>query len=220
MLKALRRLGVPQHFIEVLSTLYRDSPFLVRDRFGTPATEPQANGLRQVDGISSYLFICLVTIIMLDAEDVCTQMAEERNFIPRDDVKNVLGKHFSLCADDFNLLRGYVRTNRCMLHSIQKYASYYGSFLNVFHPLRSSQPCHAPTQGALPWSSGAMRLFLCTRSALTSARSCSQVVLPSHALRNFFCASEAGPCSAPLKNTSYFGPQICLCSESFNDLIP
>ena len=35
MLKALSRLGVPQHFIEVLESLYRDAQFVVRDRFGT-----------------------------------------------------------------------------------------------------------------------------------------------------------------------------------------
>ena len=68
---------------------------------------------------------------MLDAEDSWIQTAEERDFVARNDVKNVLGKDFSLYADDSNLLSGCVRTIRCMLHSIQKEASYYGLFLNV-----------------------------------------------------------------------------------------
>ena len=131
MLKALRRLGVPQHFIDVLASLYRDPHFVVRDRFGQSKEEAQANGLRQGDGISCYLFICLLTVIMLDAEDSWIQTAEERDFVARNDVKNVLGKDFSIYADDSNLLNGCVRTIRCMLHSIQKEASYYGLFLNV-----------------------------------------------------------------------------------------
>jgi len=68
---------------------------------------------------------------MRDAEDDWTQIAEERDFVARNDVKNVLGKDVSFYADDSSLLSGCVRTIRCRLHSMQKEAPYYSLFLNV-----------------------------------------------------------------------------------------
>ena len=111
MLKTLSRLGVPQHFIEILESLYQDPQFVVRDRFGTSEEESQANGLRQGDSISCYLFICLLTVIMLDAEDSWTQQVEARDYVARNDVKEVLGKDFSLYADDSNLLSCSIRSD-------------------------------------------------------------------------------------------------------------
>ena len=44
MLRALVRLGVPSHMIEVIRSLYRDPEFYVQDRFGRSTTAKQRGG--------------------------------------------------------------------------------------------------------------------------------------------------------------------------------
>ena len=68
MLRALARLGVPNHMIEVISSLYRDPEFYVQDRFGRSTTAKQRGGLRQGAPMSGFLFIAMLTVIMHDAE--------------------------------------------------------------------------------------------------------------------------------------------------------
>ena len=68
MLRALTRLGVPNHMVEVISSLYRDPEFYVQDRFGRSTTAKQSGGLRQGAPVSGFLFIAMLTVIMHDAE--------------------------------------------------------------------------------------------------------------------------------------------------------
>ena len=131
MLVALKRLGVPEHMIEAIRSLYRSPEFFVEDRFGRSDKAAQAGGLRQGAPMSGYLFICLLTVIMTDAETAWTAEAEEKDYIARNTVKEVLGRDFSLYADDTNLVTACIRTMRAMLHAIQREGSLYGLFLNI-----------------------------------------------------------------------------------------
>ena len=131
MLRALARLGVPNHMIEVISSLYRDPEFYVQDRFGRSTTAKQRGGLRQGAPMSGFLFIAMLTVIMHDAEKDWTKVAEEKDYIARDTVKNILGRDFALYADDTNLVTGCIRTMRAMLHAIQREGALYGLFLNI-----------------------------------------------------------------------------------------
>ena len=68
MLSALSRLGVPRKYIQIIQSLYSDVTFFVEDRFSRSTTESQNAGLRQGDGLSCWLFIALLSVIMSDAE--------------------------------------------------------------------------------------------------------------------------------------------------------
>ena len=69
MLRALIRLGVPTHIIEIIRSLYQNPEFYVQDRFGRSTTAKQRGGLRQGAPMSGFLFIAMLTVIMHDAEE-------------------------------------------------------------------------------------------------------------------------------------------------------
>ena len=81
--------------------------------------------------MSGYLFIALLTVIMKDTEEKWTQEADEKDFVARNTVKEILGLDFALYADDSNLFTGCIRTMRAMLHAIQRERALYGLFLNI-----------------------------------------------------------------------------------------
>ena len=68
--------------------------------------------------MSGYLFICLLTVVMIDAMTAWTSEAEDK--------MDALGRDFSLYADDKNLVTAGIRTMRAMLHSIQREGALYG----------------------------------------------------------------------------------------------
>ena len=131
MLRALTRLGVPPHMIEIIHSLYRDPQFFVQDRFGRSNTAKQRGGLRQGAPMSGFLFIAILTLIMHDAEQAWTPEAIEKDYIARDTFKEVLGRDFWLYADDRNFITRCARTNRAMLHAIQRESGLYGLFRNI-----------------------------------------------------------------------------------------
>ena len=83
-----------------------------------------------------FLFIAMLTVIMHDAEKEWTKVAEEKDYIARDTVKNVLGRDFALYADD--LVTGCIRTMRAVLHSILREGALYGKF---FQEKSEEQAC-------------------------------------------------------------------------------
>ena len=54
---ALRRLGVHQHFLDVIRICYSNPRFFVEDEFGTSSTKRQVAGIWQGCPLSPYLFV-------------------------------------------------------------------------------------------------------------------------------------------------------------------
>ena len=91
MLSALTRLGVPQKYIRIIKSLYSDVKFFVEDRFSRSTTENQNAGLRQGDGLSCWLFIALLSVIMSDAEASWIARAEQEGLAHRAFFNDIFG---------------------------------------------------------------------------------------------------------------------------------
>ena len=60
---ALQRLGIHEHFIDVLQDGYRKASFFVEDEYGASQTKKQRAGIRQGCPLSPYLFVLLMSIV-------------------------------------------------------------------------------------------------------------------------------------------------------------
>ena len=58
----LRRFGLPQQYLDVITAIYKDIRFFVRDAWGESDLRPQAEGLRQGDPLACFLLLILMTI--------------------------------------------------------------------------------------------------------------------------------------------------------------
>ena len=135
MLSALTRLGVPQKYIRIIKSLYSDVKFFVEDRFSRSTTENQNAGLRQGDGLSCWLFIALLSVVMSDAEASWIARAEQEGLAHRAFFKGIFGRDHCIYADDTNLISTCLRTIRAIVlkhvFSIQIEAARYGLTLNL-----------------------------------------------------------------------------------------
>ena len=68
MLHALRRFGIPEMFIAMISAIYSDRTFCIRDGGVTSSTRQQAMGIAQGCPLSPYLFIITLTVIFEDVD--------------------------------------------------------------------------------------------------------------------------------------------------------
>ena len=66
---ACRRMGVPQHYLEVLNAIYSHLEFFVWDRWGESKVFNQEEGMRQGDPLSCFLLLLLMTVVMHDAKE-------------------------------------------------------------------------------------------------------------------------------------------------------
>ena len=80
LLDALRRFGLPQHYIRVLESIYADLSFFVADAWGKSAMSRQEQGLRQEDPLACFLLLILMTIIMLDARETFFDECDRKQF--------------------------------------------------------------------------------------------------------------------------------------------
>ena len=63
---ALRRLGVHEHFIQVIMNCYKNPCFYVEDEFGKSSPKQQRSGIRQGCPLSPYLFVLVMAVIDTD----------------------------------------------------------------------------------------------------------------------------------------------------------
>ena len=66
---ALRRLGVSQHFREVIADIYSAPSFMVSTHGHRSSTVPAASGIRQGCPLSPYLFLIVHTVLLMDARE-------------------------------------------------------------------------------------------------------------------------------------------------------
>ena len=60
---ALNRLGIHNHFIQVIKNCYRNPCFFVEDEFGKSLPKRQRSGIRQGCPLSPYLFVLVMSVI-------------------------------------------------------------------------------------------------------------------------------------------------------------
>ncbi len=67
LLNALRRFGLPPHFLRVVDAIYTDRSFVVKDSGHTSEARKQFSGICQGCPLSPFLFVMVMTVIMHDA---------------------------------------------------------------------------------------------------------------------------------------------------------
>ena len=72
LLLALRRFGVPSDYIDMVSAIYRNRVFSVRDAGKDSGQHRQHSGISQGCPLSPYLFVIVMTMLMKDARDRLT----------------------------------------------------------------------------------------------------------------------------------------------------
>ena len=123
---ALARLGVPRKYIRIIKSLYSNVFFsFLEDRFSRSTTQNQNAGLRQGDGLSCWLSIALLSVIMSDAEASWIARAEQEGLAHRAIFNDIFGRDHCIYADDTNLINTCLRMIRAMLHSIKIEATRY-----------------------------------------------------------------------------------------------
>ena len=94
LLHALKRFGLPEHYLKVIGAIYSKLTFFVRDAWGSSSMKTQEEGMRQGDPLPCLLLVILMTIIMLDARErydaeygVTTAERKTWEFVGFDDVE-------------------------------------------------------------------------------------------------------------------------------------
>ena len=88
----------------MITVIYKDLNFFVRDAWGESDLRPQAEGLRQGDPLACFLLLILMTVIMLDTRKAFEAICTEKNFSAAAHyMERVFGFHKIEFADDTNL---------------------------------------------------------------------------------------------------------------------
>jgi len=77
MLNALRRLGIPPHFCEVLRSIYTGRLFEVRECSQVSERKRQDSGICQGCPLSPFLFILVMTVLMQDAQKLLSAPSQD-----------------------------------------------------------------------------------------------------------------------------------------------
>ena len=68
MLHALRRFGIPEKIVGMISAIYSERTFCIRDAGLISETKQQAMGIAQGCPLSPYLFIIMLSVIFADVD--------------------------------------------------------------------------------------------------------------------------------------------------------
>ena len=123
LIEALRRIGICDHFLEVIGNLYEQPMFYAKYEQQKSELRHQSAGIRQGCTLSPYLFIILMTILMHDARQNTRQWTINTK-IPG------LKNPDILFADDTTLVTSNTKAMHKLLHEIEHQSEYYGLSLN------------------------------------------------------------------------------------------
>ena len=127
MIRAIRRLGIPEKIINMIKAIYLAPNYGITEKDVTTTPRIQKTGIRQGCPLSPYLFIMLVTVIMHDVESSLTE--QELETTNRDRLhKQVNGKLFY--ADDTITMAKTAESVEIILHKIELESSKYFLKLN------------------------------------------------------------------------------------------
>ena len=114
MVEALDRLGVPAKVIRVISALYGEPKFRIRDRQGNSIWRRQRAGIRQGCPLSPYLFVRLMTVIF---DDIHWEANSKLNFLNQFGPLDVWELMY---ADDTMLVGTRAREINILLAGVEK----------------------------------------------------------------------------------------------------
>ena len=123
LIKAIRRLNVPEKICRILETFYINPQFAIRDSEGKSGYRKQRTGIRQGCPLSPYLFVLLMTVMFNDIHNEL-------------DSKIIAGKldhfryHEILYADDTLIIGKRAREVNMIIKAIEKESAKYNMKLN------------------------------------------------------------------------------------------
>jgi hypothetical protein len=127
MIKAIRRLGLPEKIIRMITAIYQAPNYVITDKGTTTRPRIQKTGIRQGCPLSPYLFIMLMTVIMHDVDRGMSE--EERQKLQAGRLhKEVSGRLFY--ADDTIVMASTAEAAEIVLHKIQYESHKYALKLN------------------------------------------------------------------------------------------
>ena len=77
LLQALRKFGVPEAFVKMVSSIYTDRSFVVADCGETSGRHRQLSGICQGCPLSPFLFIIVMTVLMEQARQELSQESQD-----------------------------------------------------------------------------------------------------------------------------------------------
>ena len=135
---ALRRFGLPEPYIDMVTAVYRCRSFTVRDAGRESTAHSQAAGIAQGCPLSPYLFIIVLTVILADVD-------WEKDGFKTDDVEY---------ADDTALMSASSACLQAALDSLLARAAPYGLLPNwdktVVLRIGNPAPIHDPSGRPIP----------------------------------------------------------------------
>ena len=127
MIRAIRRLGIPEKIINMMKAIYPAPNYVITEKDVTTTPRIQKAGIRQGCPLPPYLFIMLMTAIMHDVESSLTEQELETTRRGRLH-KQVHGKLFY--ADDTVFMAQTAESVEIILHNIELESNKYSLKLN------------------------------------------------------------------------------------------
>ena len=120
LLCALRRFGLPQHFVDMIGAVYRGRSFFIHDHSGDSTTRQQSAGIAQGCPLSPFLFILVQSVMFHDIYRIL-DLAPEPDFVVTNE---------ALYADDTLLMSSSKDNLQKLLNAVVGEGAKYGLELN------------------------------------------------------------------------------------------
>ena len=119
---ALRRLGLPSHYLTIIKSIYAQHSFQVRENGFCSSFFPATTGVRQGCPLSPYLFIAFMTVMMHDVDQDIKSHYSSTDSIPH--THSALDPLYDLeYADDLILLSRSRPFIQFVLTSLEKHST-------------------------------------------------------------------------------------------------
>ena len=133
---ALRRFGIPSKFIKMILYVYSNRQFFVKDMGEVSASHTQHFGISQGCPLSPFLFVILMTILMMDAQSELQEVSKET-------VSSSLLVQDLLYADDTLLIDDRPEILQAYMEIIVRLGAGYGLAINWKKVECMTIRCHA-----------------------------------------------------------------------------